>query len=312
VSGPSDGVSEADAPSWRELRVEVEERLVDVVGDTAAAEARWIVLEASGFADAELLVEDGERVPALARHRVERMIARRVRGEPLQYVLGSWSFRGIDLMVDARVLIPRPETEIVAQAAIDELVRRGARVGRADPWGADATEYAVADLGTGSGAIALALAVELPDVAVWAADVDADALAVARANLSSIGTAATRVRLVHGDWFEALPIELRGGLRVVVSNPPYVSVAEHASLPPEVGAYEPRGALVSGETGFEDLARLIEAAPEWLEPGGALVLELAPHQSAPATDAARAAGFGEVEVREDLAGRARVLVARAP
>jgi len=302
--------SDPDAISWRTLRVEVEERLVDAVGDTAAVEARWIVLEASGFSDAELLVQDNELVPSLARHQVEAMITRRVTGEPLQYVLGSWSFRGLDLMVDRRVLIPRPETEVVTQAAIDELVRRGARVGRADPWGAGITEFAVADLGTGSGAIALALAAELPDAAVWATDVDEAALAVARANLASIGTAATRVRIAAGHWFAALPIELRGELRLVVSNPPYIAAAEHPALPPEVAAHEPYGALVSGETGLEHLEHLIAEAPAWLEPDGVLVLELAPHQAAAAVDAARAAGFAAVEVRDDLSGRARALVAR--
>jgi len=300
-----------DAISWRSLRVEVEERLVDAVGDSAAVEARWIVLQASGFSAAELLVDEDAPAASLVRHQVETMVERRVRGEPLQYILGSWSFRGLDLMVDRRVLIPRPETEGVAQAAIDELVRRGARVGRANPWSGAAAEFAVADLGTGSGAIALALAAELPDAAVWASDRDPGALAVARANLASIGSAATRVRLVEGSWFDALPIELRGELRLVVSNPPYVSAAEHAALPPEIATHEPFGALVSGESGLEDLLHLTGEAPAWLEPGGALVLELAPHQAEAAIDAARAAGFIDVEIRADLAGRARALVARA-
>jgi len=304
--------SDPDARTWRELRVEVTERLVDAVGDAAAAEARWIVLEASGLDDAELLVEDDEVAPSLARHRIEAMVERRRAGERLQYVLGAWQFRGIEVMVDRRVLIPRPETEVVVQVAIDELVARGARLGRTDPWAAGITEFAVADLGTGSGAIALALAAELPDAAVWATDVSDDALAVARANLSSIGTAATRVRLVGGHWFDALPIELRGGLRLVVSNPPYVTAAEHPVLPADVRDHEPYGALVSGESGLEDLAHLIAHAGEWLEPGGALVLELAPHQADAATARARDAGFEGVEVRPDLTGRPRALVARRP
>ncbi len=99
------------------------------------------------------------------------MLERRAGGEPLQYVLGRWDFLGLDLLVDRRVLVPRPETEVVAQVAIDEAVRLGARRGTHDPWSAGATEYTVADLGTGSGAIALALASELPDAEVWATDV---------------------------------------------------------------------------------------------------------------------------------------------
>ena len=133
------------------------------------------------------------------------MVERRLRGEPLQYVLGSWSFRNLDLFVDPRVLIPRPETEITAQIAIDEAVKRGARHGTRDAWTGTDTTFTVADLGTGSGAIALSLVTELADAEVWATDASADALAVARANLAGTGSAAARVRVAHGDWFDALP-----------------------------------------------------------------------------------------------------------
>ncbi|MFO1536818.1 MAG: peptide chain release factor N(5)-glutamine methyltransferase [Actinomycetota bacterium] len=297
-----------DAPTWRALEAEVRTRLADVAGDAAAAEARWIVLEASGASAAELATDADGPVGALAHHRVTAMLERRLEGVPLQYVLGSWQFRGLDLMVDPRVLIPRPETEVVVQVAIDALVARGARVGRTDPWAAGLTEYAVADLGTGSGAIALALAAELPDAAVWATDVSADALVVARANLAAIGSAATRVRMLEGDWFAALPDALRGELRLIVSNPPYVTDAELPGLAPEVRDHEPHSALVSGPTGLECVEHLVAGAPEWLEPTGVLVVELAPHQRDAALAAARAAGF-TAEVRPDLTGRDRVLVA---
>lgn len=300
-----------DAPTWRALEAEVRTRLAVIAGDAAPAEARWIVQEASGASAAELAAEADVPVGALVHHRVTAMVARRLGGAPLQYVLGSWQFRGLDLMVDPRVLIPRPETEVVVQVAIDELVARGARVGRTDPWSAGLTEYAVADLGTGSGAIALALAAELPDAAVWATDVSEDALVVARANLAAIGSAATRVRMVEGDWFAALPEALRGGLRLIVSNPPYVTEAEHPGLPPEVRDHEPHGALVSGPSGLEAVAHLVAAAPGWLEPDGVLVVELAPHQRDDALAAATDAGF-TAEVRPDLTGRDRVLVARHP
>ncbi|MFM8305061.1 MAG: peptide chain release factor N(5)-glutamine methyltransferase [Actinomycetota bacterium] len=304
--------SDPDARTWRAVRADVEARLGDVVGSVAEAEARWMVLDAAGWSDAELLVRQDEVAPTLARYRIDAMVERRRSGEPLQYVLGSWSFRGLDLMVDARVLIPRPETEVVCQVAIDEMVALGARVGGTDPWSAGITTFSVADLGTGSGAVALALAAELPDAAVWASDASEAALAVARANLASIGTAATRVRLVHGDWFAALPFELRGALRLVVSNPPYVSAAEHADLAPEVRIHEPYDALVSGESGLEDIEHLVAGALDWLEPGGVLVLELAPHQADLVAACARAAGYGSVEIRPDLSGRARALVARRP
>ncbi|MEI8000287.1 MAG: peptide chain release factor N(5)-glutamine methyltransferase [Actinomycetes bacterium] len=299
-----------DARTWRQVHDETAAALRVAVGETARVEARWMVLEASGFDAAELVVEEDQLAPSLARHRLAAMVERRQAGEPLQYVLGSWSFRGLDLMVDPRVLIPRPETEMVAQVAIDELVRLGARVGRTDPWAAGRSEFTVADLGTGSGAIALALAQELPDAAVWATDVSAAALVVARANLSSLGTAATRVRLSEGHWFAALSDELRGRLRLVVSNPPYVTTAEHAALAPEVRDHEPVHALVGGDSGLECLEVIVGEAPGWLEERGVLVVELAPHQAEPVTALARAAGFSSVEVRADLTDRPRALVAR--
>jgi release factor glutamine methyltransferase len=288
--------------TWRSL-------LDDATAALSPVDARWIVCEASGYDPAELQLVLDEAAPSRAAYSVDALVARRARGEPLQYVLGSWEFRGIDLMVDPRVLIPRPETEVVAQVAIDELARGGARVGRGDPWSAGITEFAVADLGTGSGALALALVTELPDAAVWATDASADALAVARANLSSIGFPATRVRVVQGHWFDALPLELRGELRLVVSNPPYVSEAEYAELPIEVAAYEPARALVSGPTGLECLEIIVSDAPAWLAPDGVLVCEHAPHQADALRDLALDAGFVQVDVRPDLTGRDRVLVA---
>jgi release factor glutamine methyltransferase len=150
----------------------------------------------------------------------------------------------------------------------------------------------------------------LPDAAVWATDASDDALAVARANLSSIGFAATRVRVVRGHWFDALPLELRGELRLVVSNPPYVSETEFDELPTEVAAYEPTRALVSGPTGLECLEDIVRDAPQWLTPDGVLVCEHAPHQAEMVCDLARAAGFTHVETRVDLTGRERALVAR--
>ena len=148
---------------------------------------------------------------------------------------------------------------------------------------------------------------------MWATDVSPGALAVARANLAAIGpTAAARVHFTEGMWYEALPACLRGRLRVIVSNPPYVTEAEFAGLPPEVRDHEPVGALVAGPTGRESLDHLVAGGLDWLEPGGALVLELAPGQAAPLRAAAEAAGYETVAVHGDLAGRDRVLVAHRP
>jgi release factor glutamine methyltransferase len=265
-----------------------------------------VVEQASGYDRAELVVNLDTAPPARAVDYVESMLARRAAGEPLQYVLGQWGFRRLDLFVDRRVLIPRPETELVAGLAVEELRRLV-------PGGPSATRRRMpplaADIGTGSGAIALAVADEVPRALVWATDVSADALAVARANLAGTGSmVGPRVRLLHGEWFDPLPTELRGRVDVVVSNPPYVAAGE--TLPAEVAAWEPAGALVSGPTGLEGIEAVVTGAAGWLARPGSLVVELAPHQAAEAAGMAWAAGFDEVTVTDDLAGRARVLVGR--
>jgi release factor glutamine methyltransferase len=278
----------------------------------AEVEARFLAEEASGLEGAELVVASREQPSDYAARHLESMTRRRAAGEPLQYVLGHWQFLDLDLLVDPRVLVPRPETEVVAQVAVEEVVRAGARRGRRDPWTGAVTTFAVADLGTGSGAIALYLASELPDAEVWATDVSRDALAVACANFAGAGSPAARVRAAEGSWFDALPEHLRGALRLVVSNPPYVAEDEVAGLPREVAEWEPMRALVSGATGLEALEHVVDHAPDWLDPEhGVLVAELAPHQAERMRVRASAAGFTDVSVRRDLTGRDRVLVARA-
>jgi release factor glutamine methyltransferase len=259
-------------------------------------EARWLVEDISGLDRSRW----GETATAAGRARLGALVDRRLAGEPLQYVLGHWSFRGLDLQVDPRVLIPRPETEVVAEVAIAAARRGGG-------------PCIVADLGTGSGALALALAAELPEAEVWATDRSAAALDVARANLAAaLPSAASRVQFAEGMWYEALPAGLRGRLRVIVSNPPYVAEAEFCGLPAEVRDHEPTAALVAGPTGRESLEELVTGGLDWLEPGGTLVLELAPDQAAPMRSAAEAAGYEAVAVHRDLTGRDRVLAARAP
>jgi release factor glutamine methyltransferase len=295
--------------TWRDLLDHAERVLREAGMSAPDVEARWIVEEASGVDLGNLLVYGSRPATRLAVARIDEMLERRTAGEPLQYVLGSWSFRGLDLLVDRRALIPRPETEITAELAIEEVLRLGERTGPADPWAGAATSYAVVDLGTGSGAIALALAAELPEAEVWATDVSEDALAVARANLAGAGSPAARIRLAQGSWFAALPADLRGRLRLVVSNPPYVSEGEYQELPTELH-HEPMRALVSGPTGLEAIDTIVSSAPAWLAPAGALVCEIAPHHAEHAIERARLAGFADVFVRHDMTGRQRVLVAR--
>lgn len=278
------------SPTWRQLLAEAERRLDSTV------DARRIVEEASGYGASSYVEGLDQPATAKGREHFEIMVERRAGGEPLQYVLGGWGFRRLDLYLDRRALIPRPETETVVQVARDV----AADLGRAP---------VIADLGTGSGAIALALAVEIPDAQLWATDVSADALEVARANLAGAGSmAASRVRLAHGSWFEALPSSVRGRLQLIVSNPPYVGDDE--DLPAEVGEWEPACALRAGPTGMEHIETIVSSAPEWLARPAALVVEIAPHQAAVAAGLAEAAGFAGIEVRQDLTGRDRMILGR--
>lgn len=293
---------EADGETvpWRTFLAEAEARLTEAGVAAPAAEARWLVEAASGFEGPDLLLGADEPATIRGVARFDALLGRRLAGEPLQYVLGAWAFRRLDLLVDRRVLIPRPETETVVERALAELDRLGPAP--------DGAPRVVADLGTGSGAIALSVAVERTGVEVWATDVSADALAAARANLAGIGRAATRVRMAEGVWFDALPGELRGRIDVVVSNPPYVAADE--VLPPEVADWEPPGALVAGPRGTEALEAIVDEAPRWLAPHGVLVVELAPGHGATIVQRALEAGFADVEAGADLAGRQRYVVAR--
>ncbi len=295
--------------SWREVLAETEGRLLAAGHDAGSAvrESRWIVEEAFGVLGVSRAMSPAEMealvtVRGMAHH--DAMVERRLAGEPLQYVLGRWPFRTLDLMVDKRVLIPRPETEVVAGLVLDEVDRFA--VGR----DLSSEPVLVADLGTGSGAIGLSVAVERVGTRVWCTDASSDALAVARANCVGLGRPAQRVTLAEGSWFDALPVDLWGRLDVIASNPPYV--ARDDGLPSEVADWEPDAALYADDQGTADVRVLIEEAPGWLAPGGALVLEMAPDQIGVMADLARSSGFVDVVVYRDLADRDRALVARRP
>jgi release factor glutamine methyltransferase len=298
-------MAEPGTVGWGEIAALVTRRLVAGGVDNAVNEARWMVEQAAGMDTGGLAAEFDVPATTAAVARIDAMVARRLAGEPLQYVLGQWTFRTLELMVDPRVLIPRPETEQVVAVALDELDRScppgGPRRG------------VVVDLGTGSGAIALSMAAERPGTTVVATDVSADAADVAAANLAGLGMAAGTVSVAVGSWFDALEprhAALAGTVDVVVSNPPYV--ADHELLPAQVADFEPHQALVSGPSGTEAVAELVAGACRWLRPGGALVVEIAPHQAVDAAAMATAAGYVGVTVAPDLAGRPRTLVARQP
>jgi release factor glutamine methyltransferase len=300
------------APS---TRAQAERALATRLG--SPIEARWVVTHVLGDGPSTSPVD------AAAWASLTALVDRRLAGEPLQYVLGTWAFRTLELTVDRRALIPRPETEQVVEAALHELrrLRELRRLGEPDRLGAPGRpgewEPVVVDLGTGTGAIGLSIAVEAGAL-VWATDADADALALAAANRDRVTAVeprlAGRVTLAAGDWFAAVPAELAGRIDLVVSNPPYVAAAEWPDLSGEVRR-EPHRALVAaagsdGTPGLAAVEAVLVGAAAWLARPGAVVVELAPHQADAAVDVARRAGFVDVDVARDLAGRDRAVVGR--
>jgi release factor glutamine methyltransferase len=304
LSGSTESGTDSGLVTWRTLIGEATTRLGVALGGDREQEGRWIVERVSGYSPSELVANDDEFVSTRSMAFFDALLTRREGGEPLQYVLGRWQFRELELIVDRRVLIPRPETEWVLQPAIEHL---RALVGQRRAAG-ESDEVRVVDLGTGSGAAACSIAVEVPTAQVWASDVSDDALAVARANVAGLGRAGGRVRLATGSWFDALEPELAGSFDLVFSNPPYVDDDE--LLPDDVLSWEPHLALFGGPDGTRDLRVIIEAAPRWLRPGGALVVEMAPKQTQEMARLAERVGM-RADIRNDLTGRPRSLVCLA-
>jgi release factor glutamine methyltransferase len=280
-----------------ELVDEAARQLAEAGVDNPDDSARRIGEAAVGLDPTEFATSRGVALTQRMVSHADAMLKRRAAGEPLQYVVGSWSFRYLDLAVDRRALIPRPETEVVAGVGIDALRELG-------------RQSVAVDLGTGTGAIALSIAGEVPAASVYATDRSAEALALARANLAGLGRAGARVALAEGSWFEPLDRGLRGSVDLLISNPPYV--AESDELPDAVAHWEPSEALFAGPDGFDDLELLIIEGRPWLAGGGLLVLECAPQQAAAVAALAGRRGYDSIEVVPDLAGQPRALSARRP
>ena len=282
------------AVTWRTLLNET----IEVLGERP--QARWICETACGLDGDEFLAELDEPATERMVAQLDAMVARYRAGEPLAYVMGHWSFRTIELMVDRRVLIPRPETEMVAGRAL-ELAR-----GVAD-------QRRVVDLGTGSGAIGLSLAAELPltGTEVWLTDYSNDAVDVARANAIGLGRAAANVRVCHGSWFDALPVDVRGEIDVVVSNPPYIADGD-PEVAESVLEYEPHTALFAGDDGLDDVRMIARDAREWLRSGGWLVMEIGYLQGDAVKALLEGFGYADVTIANDLTGRPRIAEARNP
>ena len=229
--------------TWREMV----KRTQDDVGERTVAQ--WLSEHASGCDADEFGDILDELVSERSAQHLHSMLARYATGEPLQYVLGRWAFRRLDLLVDSRVLIPRPETELLVEHVTRYALQKIRDVGRS---------VAIADLGTGSGAVGLSVLHELPfeSAEVWMTDVSEDALHVARANAAGVGRNAVGARFGHGSWYEALPADLQGSLDAIVSNPPYIAKGD-----PLVGEsvlkWEPHNALFAGAEGLDDLGVVV-------------------------------------------------------
>jgi len=225
---------------------------------------------------------------------IRERVRRRATREPLQYVLGTAAFHDLELTVDKRVLIPRPETEQLVERIRERLAQPPSRI---------------IDLGTGSGALALCLAQIYPEAGITAVDASQDALTVADRNAETSGL-ADRICFVESDWFESVPGAERFDL--IVSNPPYLTEEEWMTAAPEVRVHEPKQALVAEDEGCAALERILETSLDRIEPGGHLALETGMNQHSRLTGLAGSLGYEQIESLKDWSDRDRFLWMRAP
>lgn len=265
--------------------------LVEAGIDAARRNAEWMLVEVLGCRRVHLVTEADQRVAPEQVNRLGTMLERRLGHEPLQHILGHAEFYGLRLRVTPDVLIPRPETEVVLEVALERI--------------RDRTAPRILDIGTGSGAIALACAHGRPDANVVACDVSLAALAVARANASALGLDVSFVRAdvldttFAGRFDEAFDL--------VVSNPPYVPPGEAETLAPEVREFEPSLALFSSDDPLQFYRAIVLHTPALLHAGGWLVLETHADYGPEVADLLKGVDFADVQLRDDLAGRPRVV-----
>ncbi len=265
---------------------------------SARLNAEALLGEAVGLTRVGLYTSYDRPLGHAEAERFLSLLRRRLAREPLQYILGRRGFRRLELEVSPEVLIPRPETESLVERALQKLEE-------------DPSLRVVLDLGTGSGNIACSVALEWPGVEVVATDISAGALEVARRNAERHGLSG-RVRFLCGDLFSPLPPSLRGGIGLLLSNPPYISARDYPRLPPEVRDFEPEIALLAGEDGTAFHRRILDGAREWLAEGGWFILEGGADQVPGLRQAAQERGYERVEVLPDLNGLPRFLEGAAP
>ncbi len=265
---------------------------LEASSSTPHLDAELLLAHVLGWSRAHLLAHTDSWLDDTTRASFADLVARRANLEPIAYLIGLQAFYGFDLLVDRRVLVPRPETELLVALTIEQAQERPT-----------VSPLRVVDVGTGSGAIAVGLAMHLPDVLIYATDSSADALAVAAANVErhSLGQ---RVRLLHGDLLSPLSEQVD----IIVSNPPYTILS---TIDTNVWQHEPHLALDGGSDGLAVYRRLVAQVPRWLRPGGCLLLEIGAQQEHAVVALLRSAlQTPQVTVHYDLAGHPRVLVAQ--
>ncbi|WP_316659238.1 peptide chain release factor N(5)-glutamine methyltransferase [Ralstonia condita] len=254
-----------------------------------ALEARMLVSHVTGLSRVQLITQDTRALDAAARQQISELAARRLAGEPMAYLVGEREFFGRTFQVTPAVLIPRPDTELLVEQALDRMEAFDAPT--------------VLDLGTGSGIIAITIALARRDARVWATDASAEALAVATGNAQALG--ATQLHTALGDWYGALAkTDAPRTFELIVSNPPYIAAADDHLGQGDL-RFEPAGALTDHSDGLQHLRAIITGAPAHLASGGWLLLEHGYDQG----DAVRVllldAGFAQVFTTQDLAGQDR-------
>ena len=275
---------------------QAEQRLRDAGVPDPALDAEVLLRHALGWDRAAVIARGGEPLAAADEARFLALVEERAGRRPLQHLTGTQAVWRHEFLVTPDVLVPRPETEILVQAALDLMRAREAPV--------------VVDVGTGSGCIALSIAAERPDAVVHAIDVSPAALAVARENGRRLGLSA-RVKMHEGDLLAPVA-HLEGRVDLVASNPPYVDPAELPALAPEVRDHEPRRALLAAEPPYGIYRRLARESGRLLRPGGHLLVEVGAGMAETVAQTFVAAGLAEVETQPDLAGIARVVLGRRP
>lgn len=285
-----------DAVTWGEMLADTTEQLGD------ANEARWLCEHASGLDGEDFRQSQHEYVTTAMAKQLHDMVRRRLAGEPLQYVMKRWAFRHLDVLVDQRVLIPRPETELLVEVGLAIANDRLKQVDRA---------LNIVDLGTGSGVIGLSMAYELPigRTNVWLTDQSSYALEVARGNLAGVGQKGGGVRLALGSWWNALDASLKGEIDIALCNPPYIA-HDDDEVAIDVHKWEPHSALYANENGLADIREVISGATTWLANNGWLALEIGYQQGDVVRELLANAGLIHVDIRRDLAGRDRIALAQ--